>query len=232
MDQTKDRDMREQIRNLEKIFEAGFFAVIKRECGFSVAKYWLTGVLPVFLDGINSSIISSDKPFHSLCGFTQGELDAIVGRALRHISKDHQDQVIALLKTWCDGYQFYPTCDYPSDHTPLYHPQLVFAHLQRINSGATTMPCLDKANEIHLASALEAVSEHGNVSIHDIINLCTSERVKRRYFPVLYYPELFQEGRSAESAWALLYYLGIVTRQHGDDSLRIPNRTMQNLVSY
>jgi len=53
-----DRDRlsarKEEIDWLEIVLKSEFFGVIKAFCGNPVAKYWLTGVLPAFRDGIMS----------------------------------------------------------------------------------------------------------------------------------------------------------------------------------
>jgi Predicted AAA-ATPase len=75
-------DGRREIQWVENILKPQFFGVIKRRCGDSVAKYWVTGVLPAFRDGISpltaTRVISFDEKYQSLCGFTQKDVDAIV----------------------------------------------------------------------------------------------------------------------------------------------------------
>jgi hypothetical protein len=78
-------ESKQAIRWLE-VLKSEFFAVIKKSCGVSVAKYWLTGVLPAFRDGISpltaTNVISFNEQYHSLCGLTQEDVNAIVKQAL------------------------------------------------------------------------------------------------------------------------------------------------------
>ena len=77
-------DRKQEIKWLTGILYAEFFAVIKGSCGTAVDKYWITGVLPAFRDGISPlsamDIISFDKQYNSLCGFTENDVKAIVER--------------------------------------------------------------------------------------------------------------------------------------------------------
>jgi hypothetical protein len=132
-------ERRHEIQWVENILKPQFFGVIKRRCGESVGKYWVTGVLPAFRDGISpltaTRVISFDEKYQSLCGFTQKDVDAIVSRALHHFPEDERILALKSLKMWYNGYKF---CSSGAEIPLLYNPQLVFVHLERWSHGLHT----------------------------------------------------------------------------------------------
>jgi hypothetical protein len=114
-------ERKSEIEWLEYVLKAEFFGVIKRACGESVQKYWLTGVLPAFWDGISpptaTCVISFDSQYQSLCGFTQEDVKAIVSRALHHFPEKEQDLALTALKRWYNGYKFCPAVVRERTHT-------------------------------------------------------------------------------------------------------------------
>jgi hypothetical protein len=135
-DQDRFSARKEEIDWLEIVLKSEFFGVIKEFCGKSVAKYWLTGVLPAFHDGISplaaTQVISFDQQYQSLCGLTQENVDAIVTRTLRHFSQIERNIALNSLKFWYNGYKFNRASS-GSEISTLYNPQLVFVHLQKMS---------------------------------------------------------------------------------------------------
>jgi len=227
-----------RIDELSALLKAHFFAVMKQACGSSVAKYWLTGVLPAFRDGISpltaTRQISFEKRYQSLCGLTQMDVEAIVSRALRDCPNSDTAGTLRDLKSWYNGYKFSSTSS-DSEGT-VYNPQLVFVHLDSIISGTTPSSYIDEANAVHNATVLSAVGETGLVTIHDLVHMISSEAAAY-IMTELSFPELMQdpEIRSEDVTWPLLYYLGIVAFSSDSSeetkSLCIPNGTMRRLVS-
>jgi Predicted AAA-ATPase len=223
---------------LETLLKSEFFAVIKESCGSSVAKYWLTGVLPAFRDGISpltaTRVISFNERYHSLCGLTQENVNAIVKRALPESKQAH---TLDSLKRWYNGYMFSFTSS-GSENLTLYNPRLVFDHLQAAISDEISSSHIDEANATHTATVLSVVGETGPVAINDLINMLYS-KVNARVLRELSFVELTreQEMRPRDVTWSLLYYLGIVTFcesagcPQGMQSLRVPNGSMVHLVS-
>ena len=225
------------IRNLTDLLKSEFFSVIKKSCGESVAKYWLTGVLPAFRDGISpltaTKVISSNSRYHSLCGLTQENVNAIVERALPESERAY---TLDTLKRWYDGHIFSPALS-GSEDTALYNPQLVFVHLQNVVSGQSPPSYIDEATAVHTATVLSAVGETGPVTIDDLLDMLYS-KANARIMTELSFLELIKEPekRSRNVTWSLLYYLGIVTfckdlscpEMH---SVCVPNKTMFHLVS-
>jgi hypothetical protein len=99
-DRKRLSEKNEVIGCLEELIKSEFLGIIKESCGTSVAKYWLTGVLPAFRDGVSSltatELISSDERYQSLCGLTQEDVNAIVTRAL---PEDRRPSTLDSLKT-------------------------------------------------------------------------------------------------------------------------------------
>jgi hypothetical protein len=147
---------KQAIRWLETLLKAEFFALMKQSCGRSVAKYWLTGVLPAFRDGISpltaTRQISFDERYQSLCGLTQEDVDAIVTRALRNFPESDLASKLDSIKRWYNGYTFSPTSS-GSENPTLYNPQLVFVHLTNTLSNTLSGPAppsyMDEANAVH-----------------------------------------------------------------------------------
>ena len=218
---------------LETVLKSEFFAVIKDSCGSSVAKYWLTGVLPAFRDGFSpltaTRVISFNERYHSLCGLTQENVNAIVKRALPESKQAH---TLDSLKRWYNGYMFSFTSS-GSENLTLYNPRLIFDHLQAAISDEISSSHIDEANATHTATVLSVVGETGPVAINDLINMLYS-KVNARILRELSFVELMreQEMRPRDVTWSLLYYLGIVTfcENPGMQSLCVPNGTMVHLV--
>jgi hypothetical protein len=242
-DRTYLPEEKQTIKSLEVLLKSEFFAVMKQACGKSVEKYWLTGVLPAFRDGISpltsTTIISFHERYQSLCGFTQGDVKAIITRALRDFPGIDPVHTLNSIKRWYNGYLFSPTSSGSEDLT-LYNPQLVFVHLYNTLSGPAPTSYIDEANAVHTSTILSVVGENGPVTIHNLIDMAFSKAtVRARILSELSFAELMKEEilRTEDVTWSLLYYLGIVTFYKdsdcpkGTDSLRAPNVTMVRLVS-
>jgi len=237
-DRTSLPQNRLRIEGLSALLKAQFFAVMKQACGSSVAKYWLTGVLPAFRDGISpltaTRQISFLEQYQSLCGLTQADIEVLVARALRGFPDIDPAGTLYNLKRWCNGYKFSLTSS-NSANTAVYNPQLVFVHLENTISGTAPTAFIDEANAVHIATVLSAVGEIGPVTIHDLICMLDSE-ANAHIMRELSFTELMQdpEMRSQNVTWSLLYYLGIVTfgssRQALTKTLCVPNDTMKQLV--
>jgi hypothetical protein len=122
-----------------ELFKTRFFAVIKRACGYAVAKYWLTGVLPAFRDGISplsaTDVISAQSEYHGLCGLTEAEVRSVVTACLPTFTDADLEDILARMKDWLGGYRFCPDGPGTSSLPLLYNPQLLFSHLRTITHG-------------------------------------------------------------------------------------------------
>lgn len=234
-------ESKDVIHGLAVTLKSEFFAVIKDFCGKSVAKYWLTGVLPAFRDGISAltatEVIGSQERYQSLCGLTQEDVDALVKRALGNCPEEVRKSTLSNLKHWYDGYMFNSTSS-SSEKLALYNPQLVFVHLKNIISGSALQSFTEEANAIHTSTVLSVVGVDGLVTVHDLIDMLYST-AEAEILTELSFDELMraQNERPKDVTWSLLYYLGIVTYHHnssavqtGRHTLWVPNRTMFHLV--
>jgi Predicted AAA-ATPase len=219
----------QDITLLAVLLKTEFFSIMKQACSSkSVAKYWLTGVLPAFRDGISPLTavkdISLNQRYHSLCGFTQEDVDAIVKLAL---PKDKQAGNLRSLKHRYNGYRFSPALSGFKNPT-LYNPQLVFAHL--VNAISDLAP--ESYHAVHTSTVLSLVGKTGPVTISNLMNMFI-EDAKAQVLKEFSFTELVEdlETRPQNVTWSLLYYLGIVTFSETSGYLRVPNATMNQLVS-
>jgi len=229
-------ESKQVIKHLEHILKSEFFGVIKQFSGSAVEKYWLTGVLPAFRDGISpltaTQLISFDQRYQSLCGLTQEDVDAIVTRTLRDLPESDPARILDSLKRWYNGYRFGLASPRSVDST-LYNPQLVFVHLRNVISAQPPLSYIGEANAIHTATVLSAVGETGPVTIHNLLDTLFCSKVEGKILKELSFAELTQDLkiRSSNVTWSLLYYLGVVTLHEHSGYLCVPNRSMVELVS-
>ena|ERR1700722_870049 len=216
---------------MAEFFKTKFFSVIKEGCsGGVVAKYWLTGVLPVFRDGISpltaTTVVSRWPEYSGLCGLTEQEVQAIATKYLDPTHSDiHIAQVIQQVKLWFNGYRF---C--PGSSTPLlYSPQQVFTYLRAARLGRPHEHPDADANVTHTANVLKAISIHGDVSVNDLFPLL-SGGFQARIATELGAAEVRQLSKSASVTWGLLYYFGVVTHGEKTGTLEAPNTTMKSFV--
>jgi len=224
------------IKWLEHALKSEFFSIMKQSCGTSVAKYWITGVLPAFRDGISpltaTQVISFDGQYQSLCGLTQQDVHAIVTRALRDLPHTDPLGILDSLKQWYNGYRFGSASSVSKDLT-LYNPQQVFVHLRNMISGQPPLCYAEEVNAVHNSTVLSAVGETGPVTIHTLLEMLFSSEVEGKVLTEFSFAELTQDIkiRPSNVTWSLLYYLGVVTLHERSGYLCAPNRTMRELVS-
>lgn len=149
-----------------------FFAIVKKAYGRVIQKYWLTGVLPVFRDGVSPlaavQIISMNPSYHGICGLTEEEVRTI---SLRYLGTQRtecqQSQEVHRMKCWYNGYQFH-SCDGSSPS--LFNPQLVFNHLNSVREHDGLIHLADEANATHSGAVLTAISadENRTITVHDL----------------------------------------------------------------
>jgi len=221
---------------LEDILKSEFFSIMKQSSGTSVAKYWLTGVLPAFRDGISpltaTELISFEERYRSLCGLTQEDVDAIVTRVLRDLPESDPGSILNSLKRWYNGYRFGPASSCAKDLT-VYNPQQVFVHLRNIISGRPPLSYAEEVNAVHTSVVLSAVGETGPVTIHSLLSMLFCSEAEGKILTEFSFAEVTQDVkiRSSNVTWSLLYYLGVVTLHERSGYLCAPNRTMVELVS-
>jgi hypothetical protein len=214
--------------NVTAWFKTQLFSVLKSACSDVVEKYWLTGVLPVFRDGISplsqTVIISRMEYFNSCCGLTEDEVRIITSDYLTSTHADDDiSTVIQDMKMWYGGYRF---CPPTSASSVLYNPHAVFAHLSAVGLGSRPQ---DQFSSTHSDNALKAISKRGDVSVDDFLPLLSSE-LGTEMATAFGVDDVQQVGHRASITWGLLYHYGVITQSEKDGFLVIPNRSMRILV--
>jgi hypothetical protein len=110
--------------SLTAFFTSSFFGIIKDAVSRNiVVKYWLTGVLPAFRDGISplsaTRTLSKDPMFHGLCGLTDAEVRTI---AEDYLPSHGMAAVMHELQQWHNGHRFC-LANTGESIQPLYNPQ-------------------------------------------------------------------------------------------------------------
>ncbi|KIX00089.1 uncharacterized protein Z518_10226 [Rhinocladiella mackenziei CBS 650.93] len=221
---------------LEDILKSQFFAVMKKASDRIVAKYWLTGVLPAFRDGISpltaTQVLSFDSRYRSMCGLTHEDVETIVTRALRDLPEIEPARILDSLRQWCNGYRFSAAFSHSKDST-LYNPQLVFVYLRNIMSGQPPLFYNEEPNTVRISTVLSTVGETGPVTIRNLLEMLFRSNVQGKISTELSFAELTQDPiiRPSDVTWSLLYCLGVVTFHEHLGYLRAPNRSMVELIT-
>ena len=91
-------------------FKTRFFAILKKYCSCVIQKYWITGVLFAFWDGISllcaTNLISDSPLYNGVCGLTEGEVFLITKKYLGEVVGDNLDMVLEEIKRQYSGYKF------------------------------------------------------------------------------------------------------------------------------
>jgi hypothetical protein len=222
--------------NVAALFKSNFFSVIKQAVTENiVVKYWLTGVLPAFRDGINPltaiCIISNKPEYHGLCGLTDAEVRAIT---TAYLGPESTDEVMTVLQKWYNGYQF---CHFDGQNgtafESLYNQQFVFAHLEDIRARGHVQHSnhepKDEIEATHIARVLDAMPKDGEMSFGDMWLRAVSGNLEsdvRHQFPAI---ELRQRDLDPWVTKSLLYFFGVLSFT-GPNGLKITNHTMIQLV--
>jgi hypothetical protein len=223
---------RNRFDEVADVFKTQFFAVMKKAMGVVVRKYWLTGVLPAFRDGISplsaTAIISKLPQYHGLCGFTREEVDAIAAKYLASThSPDQIKSAVRLMKAWYNGYLF--GHGQSLEISRLFNPQLVFTHLRAISLKSAWLNPREEANGTHSAIVLSAMGGR-DIASSDLLSVLNNNldvTILNEFGP----SELQRLGQDRQLTWSFLYYLGVVTHNDESSSFRLPNATMRFIVS-
>lgn len=221
-------------QDLTAFFTSSFFGVLKSAVSQDiVVKYWLTGVLPAFRNGISplsaTRILSKTPQFHGLCGFTDAEVRTIAESYLPSTSKSYDiEAVMHELQQWHNGYRF---CQAPMGEViePLYNPQLVCAHLESLVKGHSTRPD-DELEALHTTNVLNSIDKS---TFREIFLLAASAKLDSTTVKHQFSAEEFRGAE--ENSWlthTLLFFFGIFTFAESGKFLKIPNKTVQTLVCF
>src|SRR5947209_13015322 len=229
------------VEDIESFFNQNFFSILKEGCGIEsmntygvvISKYFLTGVTPAFRAGISplhgTAIVSDRASLHGICGFTENEVRAVVRHYLR---KDEQvaEPIVHSMRRLYGGYYFARSRYDESNPDPalLYNPHLVFHYLSNFRTeGFVVKP--EESTAVHSTTILRSISEVGEFSMDDLIELIASKSVSSTIQTEFGFSQLLAVGKDREITWSLLLYLGILT--FGPDrKLRVPNDIMKSDV--
>jgi hypothetical protein len=216
-----------------EFFKTSFFAIMKQATSTVVDKYWITGVLPVFRDGIsplNATQIISDKPgYNDLCGLTDTEVREIAQSYLSHIGDRELENVVGMLKRWYNGYLFCRKKHEPPVDS-LYNPQLIFNHLRGLANKEVQLAPLEEINVAHMSSVLEAIPDTGEASFLGLYLSMIASNIKTEVAHQFGAAEVHHRVKDASITWALLFFFGVLTHAGDGRSLKVPNVTMINVV--
>jgi hypothetical protein len=200
-------------------------------------KYWLTGVLPAFRDGISPLTavnIISDKPkYHGLCGLTEVEVEAITKAYLGPESTAEDiSKATGTLRRWYNGYRF-SSSTLSEGLNSLYNPQLVFTHLRHLQDDKKDKHGFEPKDEIeavHTASVLNAIPDDGNISFKNTFLRVASGSLRSEVRHQFSAREFHDRDSNPWLTQTLLYFFGVFTYDKNMECLTIPNMTMKTLV--
>ncbi|KAF9095631.1 hypothetical protein BGX27_001247 [Mortierella sp. AM989] len=232
------QDTINKVQHIELFFNVNFFSILKEGCqttsmndyGVVISKYFLTGVTPAFRAGVSpliaSSIVSNNRRFHGACGFTENEVKAIVTHYLRKNEQDVDPLVCAMRKLY-NGYCFAASSDAESQSPELvYNPHLAFHYLSNFQTeGFVAKP--EESTAVHSTTILKSISDLGEFSVQDLIELIAHKRVKSKIVTEFGFPEILSVGKDAEITWSLLFYFGAMTLGP-NGYLRVPNDVIKS----
>jgi len=204
-----------------------FFTVIKQAAARGVVqKYWLTGVLPVFRNGISplsaAFPISSLPEYHGLCGLMDDEVRSIAKAYLG--DSPELEAHLAEIKRWFNGYSF---CKPSGATVTLYNPHQVFTHLQYFDSNHHLHTIGDEISATHSSRVLDSIrntNPNPDFFVDALYNNLPDDTM-----PDVTAVDL-ELGKKNNLTLTLLYYSGVLTF-HSSGKLGTPNATMQRFVS-
>ncbi len=216
----------------ENSFLKTFFKKLKEATeSQAVKRVFITGVLPITIDDLSSGfniaeIITLKKPFLSMLGFTQEEVDKYLEMIENEYDFDQQltKPIKGILKNYYDGYQF------AENANPLYNSTIISYFFKNfvMDEGEIPRSFIDTnlktdiswirrltLKESNTKEMLETIIFKGELS-YDIPML--SEKFNMNQF---FTPEFYPIS---------LFYLGMLTIKN-DYRMVIPNQTMQAIFT-
>lgn len=223
-----------RFHRIADLFKTQFFAIIKQATSTNIIlKYWITGVLPVFRDGISplaaTEILSYNAEYHGLCGLTDSEVQTIARTFLSpRLESQAVEDAVETLRKWYNGYLFSPPQSGARLDT-LYNPQLVFTHLQALADRNDLYP-EDEIQAPHIVRVLDAIPNDDNGSFAEMLLQVASGELEANIQHEFGVEEVRQVGSNAQITWNLLYFFGVFTRVEKAGFLKLSNETMRHAV--
>jgi len=209
-----------------------FFKIIKAGTeNESIVRTYITGVLPITMDDLTSGfniaeIITLEKSFVSMLGFTQEEVDAYLLAVYESSNLDKKDMpaIKVLMKNYYNGYQFL------QDSPKLYNSTILSFFLKKIvmNDGEIPIDFIDDnlKTDINWIKRLTIREENTKEMLSKLIfdnelrydqNMVRSKFNMNQFFEKDFYP-------------VSLFYLGMLTIKDRY-SMCFPNQTMKTIFA-
>ncbi|MEY4937635.1 MAG: hypothetical protein RIS64_3994, partial [Bacteroidota bacterium] len=208
-----------------------FYEVLKSSAKDDIARIYLSGVAPVTLDGMGSGYnistnISLAWPFHSMMGFEEAEVKALLGKI--GIPKGVLSSVLADLRNWYNGYLF-------SDDVKkkIYNSTMVLyfvSQYQRLSAYPKTL--LDP----NIASDYKKIRQVFELIRRDPLTLPTFQKLINEKTITAELTDVFslERGFNTSDAVSMLFYMGFLTMVERDLSsyvFKYPNYLIEKLYA-
>lgn len=201
--------------------------------GAGIGRLFITGVSPVTMDDVTSGFnigrnISLDSTFNQILGFSTQEVLRLFAHYQDHgMASDNPKEMLALMKEWYNNYRFSKEAA-----DTLFNADMVLYFIQRVlESGKYPDHLIDQNVRIDYGKLRHlVVLEHQlNGNFQQLAHLIETEMIQSdviESFPV--------EGLTKPQNFiSLLFHFGLLSytdAQEGEVWLRIPNRTVKNLM--
>jgi Predicted AAA-ATPase len=223
------------ITDIERFFGTSLFSTLKEACVNSdtgcVSKFFVTGVLPAFHEGIKPLLanptISGRVLFRGACGLTKYQAWKIASIFLRRFGPGSWvRKVCRTMKYYYYGYYFAENSGF-EEH--LYNPHDVNDYLYGYEEGGRVhVP--GQARSVHLERVLHLIPDTGNFSMEDIMGLLANGYIESEVRDIFGSIELGKVGKDKATTLSFLMYSGALTRDVDSGILRIPNKAVENMV--
>ncbi|MDR1766018.1 MAG: ATP-binding protein [Lachnospiraceae bacterium] len=212
-------------------FVRSFYEVFKSYSGSVIDRIYITGVTPITLDALTSGFnhannISLDGRLAGMIGFTQGELDEMLG--YYDIPPVHRD----VMAEYYDGYRF--SGEEGAVHH-VYNPTLAIYYLKSmVGKGKPPMELIDTRISTNPSAVRRMIDLYKDSAVKlDTLRAIFEKRNLEAGIQQKFNQEQFMEKQ--DDFVSMLYYLGLLTIQDSTDNrsiLTIPNRTVEDLYSH
>ncbi len=188
------------------------FKAIKGSAGQGLDRVFITGVSPVAMADMTSGYnvaenIYLNPEFNDLCGFTEAEIIRILQAIHREEDTWSMDSVLAIMRTFYNGYRFSEEAD-----ESVYNPTLSLYFLKDLHKRGhypremlDDNLAMDRRRLIYVAGLLEG-EELLIKALSDEQGLLIS-RLSRRFGIA----DMLKENKDRNTIISLLYYFGILT---------------------
>ncbi|MEZ4863988.1 MAG: AAA family ATPase [Caldilineaceae bacterium] len=212
------------------------FKNVKGAMDEGVGRVFITGVTPIVLSDVTSGHnisenISLRRDLSDLCGFTEAEVQTLVGQVIAQCGQPatKADEVLAIMRTFYNGSRFVY-----EDQPPVYNPTLVFYFLKYFQRECTYPRELLDTNLAPDYQKLIYISQRANGE--QIITAALNEAAPISVVALadrFGLRQMLAETKSNTFLASLLYYLGALTlggdTPTGELVLQIPNLVMRKL---